>query len=397
MRNDDGLSIIHKKARVAREDFDARAMSPAKALRLAFAQAAEDGLDMALTVTTLEQTRVGTAGLTEGLSEMALLILLDGAGGARGAAIFDSQVVAALIEMQVTGKVRAGEAHARPYTRTDAAMMAPLLDAGLSGADALLAKEQEGYQPGQFRFGDKVEDARVLSLALQGREFDLFHMNVEIENGAKSGSIRLALPVRPAPPKSAPAGRAGASGPTTSLRSLAMDAPVTLNAVLSRIRRPLDEICSLEPGMLLPVAPEAIGQADLVARPSFIVAEGRLGQMGGMRAIRIQMAHEERGQALSGTGRDPAFAATGKKDVTAHDLAQIAPAALQPGPELPATLSTLEEANDDPAKPDLAELPDLTIADTDLSQWEDGTAETGEEHEQGDMPLPEPLPMLDVP
>lgn len=385
MENDDSLSIIHKKARVAREVFDARAMSPAKALRLAFARAAEDCLDMALTVSTLEQTRVNTAKLTDGLADDALLILLDGASGGRGAAILDTQVVAALIEMQVTGAVRAGEARSRPYTRTDAAMMAPLLNAGLAGADALLAKEQEGYQPGQFRFGDKVEDARVLSLTLQGREFDLFHMTVDIENGAKSGAFRLALPVRPAPAKTASADRAGAAGPTASLKKLAMDAPVTLNAVLSRIRRPLDEICTFEPGMLLPVAPEAIGQAELVARPRFLVAEGRLGQLGGMRAIRIQMKQEERDQTGASPARNSSFAAASAID------------GLTPEPERQAPLPMLEAGAEYPNDKGVPDLPELDGAEMDLSRWEDEPESEDEADGKSESPLPEPLPMLDLP
>ncbi|QGX98478.1 FliM/FliN family flagellar motor switch protein [Roseovarius faecimaris] len=394
MQQNDGLSIIHKKARVAREDFDARAMSPAKALRLAFAQAAEERLDMAFTVTMLEQTKVSTAALVEELSDDALLILLDGAEGARGAAILDTQVVAALIEMQVTGAVREGEARARLYTRTDAAMMAPLLDAGLAGADALLEAEQEGYAGGHFRFGDKVEDARVLSLALQGREFDLFRMTVSIGNGAKSGMLSLALPVRPVPSARATGGLSSPSRPASSLKTLAMEAPVTLNAVLSRMRRPLNEICALQPGMLLPVSPDAIAQAELVVRPRYLVAEGRLGQLGGMRAIRIRVKDEQAGHGAMPLARTTALSARGDEAGPLEEPALASLNALEPDPafggELPA-LGDLEGEADGLSLPGPDGLPG------DLSMWEDDPDQDGQHGDSGEMALPDPLPMLDLP
>ncbi len=55
----DTSSIIHRKARVGREGFDARAMSPSKALRLSLAKSAETLFELALSVITVEQVTIG--------------------------------------------------------------------------------------------------------------------------------------------------------------------------------------------------------------------------------------------------------------------------------------------------------------------------------------------------
>ncbi|MEL7013855.1 MAG: hypothetical protein AAFO72_11310 [Pseudomonadota bacterium] len=51
-------SVIHRKAKVARDEFDAREMSPAKALRLTMAKTAETLFHLALIVRTVEQVTV---------------------------------------------------------------------------------------------------------------------------------------------------------------------------------------------------------------------------------------------------------------------------------------------------------------------------------------------------
>jgi flagellar motor switch protein FliM len=98
MSSTNSVSIIHKKARVAREDFDLRAMSPAKAIRLSLARRADDLFDLPVVVKTLEQMRVTTDELTKELDEQGMLLLLDGANGRRGVASMDGNFISAVIE-----------------------------------------------------------------------------------------------------------------------------------------------------------------------------------------------------------------------------------------------------------------------------------------------------------
>ena len=72
------------------------------------------------------------------------MVLLDGPCGARGAVRIDTALLAALIEMQTTGRVTGRAFGGRAVTRTDAAIAAPLIDAALAGAEASWQLCEEG-------------------------------------------------------------------------------------------------------------------------------------------------------------------------------------------------------------------------------------------------------------
>lgn len=305
MNSPNSLSIIHKKARGAREDFDARAMSPAKALRLSLCKSADDLLGLALSVITLEQVKISTHKLLAQLRDDGLMILLDGESGARGMLMLDCQVVSALIETQITGQVRRAVAPQRSYTRTDAAMVAPLIDATLAGFDSQLAAAEDGYLPGQFRFGDRAEDARALSLVLKDGQFDFFRLTVDVAEGAKSGIILLALPCCKAGGHARKAADPAAGANQMSLEKMALNATVTLDAVAARLNMPLRDICNLAPGMVLPVARDSFSQSELTAPPRHVVSRVTLGQVNGMRAVRIMLPAPQRAAEYSARAANP--------------------------------------------------------------------------------------------
>ena len=287
MTAQDTASVIHRKARAARDGSDARAMSPAKALRLAVARAADTLLDLALTVATVEQRRVSLAQVAETVADEGLILLLDGAGGARGALALDAQMMAALIEVQTTGKVRSGAAPARRATRTDAAMVAPLVDAVLDGVDSEMLAEVEGYVPRGFRFGDRVEDRRALGLVLDAPDFDVFRVTADLGPGVRTGRLDLLVPARR--PLAAKTGtRTDANAPARALMSdVALGAPVVLDAVMARITLPLREACALSRGQVLALTPESLGAIQVTGAGAHLVAEARLGQLNGWRALRL--------------------------------------------------------------------------------------------------------------
>lgn len=300
MARSDSNSIVHRKTRFGREDFDARAMSPAKALRLSLAKTADTMFDLPLTVSTVEQSRVMAQAIPDSLDETALLIVLDGAAGARGAVALDPQVVAALIEVQITGAVRPSEARARTYTRTDAAMASEFLDRVLDGFDAQLLEHEEGYRPQALRFGDLIEDRRVLGLTFDDGQFDLFRITVTLAEGAKTGVIAFVLPHRAT--AKAPGRMPAAPKTETTLAATVLLATATLDTVLARLEMPLGEVCALKPGMILPLPHDSLSETRLYAPHGHMVAAVRLGQLNGQRAVRLVSAEhlpetEETGSA----------------------------------------------------------------------------------------------------
>ena len=360
MSSEERKSVIHRKAASAREDFDARAMSPSKALRLSLEKCGDRLFRLALTVGTLEQRRLTHAAVKEEVGDDTLILLLDGEGGARGAVLLDLQFAQALVEVQTMGRVRPGAAPDRPLTGTDAAIAAPLVDAMLTGFDDKLEEAVPGHRPLGFRFGDRVGDARGLLLALEAADYELFRLTVDIGSGAKTGILALILPAavlaRPEPGT----GEAG-EGAAFDLGDLAMQVPVTLDAVLDRVQLSLAEVWALKPGMTLPVSTSAIGRTELVAASGHVAAQARLGQMNGMRAVRLCGAGEEGprpAHGMSQPGAEPALA-----DMPGPSVEPPTPA-----PELaslaisePPTLTGLPDLPDLPATggglPDLPDLP----------------------------------------
>lgn len=285
MGTDTKDSIIHRKAIGARNEFDARVMSPSKALRVSLAKVADKMFGMALTVTTVEQRLLGHGDLRQEVGDDGLLLLLDGADGARGAVKVDPQFLTALIEVQTMGAVRRVEAQARRVTRTDAAIVAPLMDALLRRYDEQLLAEDPTYREENFRFGDMIEDARTLSLALEAPEYDLYRLTLDVEDGAKTGVLTLLMPHRKEEKPTDVAGEV--RGGSVSLEQNALEAQVAMDAVLARIRMPLKDICALSAGALIPLETGCLAKAELVASGGHVVARVRMGQLNGMRAVRV--------------------------------------------------------------------------------------------------------------
>ncbi len=310
MTDQQKASVIRRKTRAAREGADPRVMSPVRALRLALARAADTLLDLPLVVATVEQRRVEAGEVETALGSDGLFLLLDGRAGARAAMRLDPGLLAALIEVQTTGRVRPGEVRARVPTRTDAAMVAPLVDALLAGFDEGMGGSGAEPAPRGFHFGDKVEDARALSLLLVAPEFEFFRLTVDIGPGLRTGRLDLLMPPAPVPAPG-PAARKGAGrggGPVQvpapeDMAAVALAAPVVLDAVLARIHLPLSAAMSLEVGQRLGLPVQSLRRVRLVGAGGHVAAEARLGRCDGWRALRLGGAEAESGPA-GVAGRD---------------------------------------------------------------------------------------------
>ncbi len=279
-------SVLQRKTRAAREGSDSRVMSPAKALRLSLARAADTLLGLALSVATIEQRRIEAAEVEGELGSGGLFILLDGANGARGALWVDPALMAGVIEVQTIGQVLPGPVRPRTATRTDAAMVAPLADAMLAGLDAEMGSAQAGYVPREFRFGDRVEDGRALALLLSEPELDLFRLTVDLDHGARTGRLDLLLPPAPVGPPGTRRARTS-SQHAPDMAAVALGAAVVLDVALARITLPLRAAMSLKPGDRLYLPRDNLAAAQLLGAGGHVAAHGRLGQREGWRALRL--------------------------------------------------------------------------------------------------------------
>ncbi len=339
------LTTLQRKAGAGRGESDASGMTPAKALRLALSKAAQEELSLALRVQGVAESRVNQPGLLGVLSDDLLLLLLEGPQGGLGVAALDIQALAALIEVQTMGQVLKSPATQRRATATDSAMCEPLLGRALQEFEGHLAGSAAERWAAGFRFGERVENVRLLGLRLGEMDYRLFRISLDMADGAKKGELLLALPAEGCVQRKC--GTDGGQSWSRMLQKAVQVSHAELLGVLHRTQMPLAAVTAFKIGDLVPVPQSAIGEVLLEGADGRVVGVARLGQQNGYRALRIADG------ATVG-------AATGRP--AGEGMVNITP---DPPPDEPADfpLSDGDMAPETPAMPAAAEgaqgLPDL--------------------------------------
>jgi flagellar motor switch protein FliM len=266
--------------------------------RLALARAARDsiGLDMEFRKMTI--TRRSLAELLELPPDRALLAMLDGPVAGLGILMIAPSVLSALIEMQTMGRVSAQPPVARKPTRTDAAMVAGVIDRALDEFDLLLAEEADLVWAGGFRYASFLDDPRPLGLLLEDEIYRVMVAEVSLGGGAKTGEVILALPAEGRGRR--PETKAETSVAPVFAEALAAQVMLVdthLTAVVARASLPLRQVMDLNVGDVLPLPFAMIDHVSLEAQEGRQIASGKLGQQRGMRAIKLADAAQ-----MSGTG-----------------------------------------------------------------------------------------------
>lgn len=293
MAEAEGNNVIRRKIAAGMADRAEGGPGADRGWRLALARAARDRLKLALDVTASTQTHCSLAELLELPPERALIALLQGPSDGVGLLMLSPEVLAAMTEIQTLGRVGTAALIARRPTRTDAAMVAEMLDRALQGLDLVLAEEADLIWAGGFRYGSFLDDPRPLGLLLEDIPYNLLRCEVALGQGARTGSVLLALPAegRGAKPKRPP-GTAEAeaqAGPAfaAALAEQVAAADCVLDAVLARVSLPLQRVLDLKVGEILGLPRASIDRLSFVGLDGRSLSEGRLGQQHGMRAIRL--------------------------------------------------------------------------------------------------------------
>lgn len=262
-----------------------------KAWRLALARAARDAVDLELTVTELHQNRRSLTELLELPPDRALIVMLEGPKDGLGLLVLSPEVLSGILEMQMMGKVSTAPALTRRPTRTDAAMVAGMIDRALDGLESELLRSADLVWTSGFRYASFLEDARPLGLLLEDVSYRLLQADVSLSEGAKTGKIMLALPAdgKGRQPKmlEPPPNRAAEMVFGAALGQQVMEASVEMIAVLARVKVPLDLVLNLKPGDPLPIGSAALDRIDVEGQDGVRLAGGKLGQNRGMRAVRL--------------------------------------------------------------------------------------------------------------
>ncbi|SDY41486.1 flagellar motor switch protein FliM [Citreimonas salinaria] len=334
-------------------------MSTAKALRRALARTAEDAWSLVLVCSGVQLDLLDQDGVVAALRPDTLLIVLDGPGGAIGLAQVDREILTGVTEIQTIQQVTKMPVDTRPLTHTDAAMMAPLLDGALAEFVENLAENPLRPQFEGYRFGAMLEDPRSASLLLDAAEYRTFHAEVDLALGRRTGTVSLFLPDRvlAAPEDGKPAPGAEPH------REAMLNVPARLDCILSRVRMPLVKAEALKAGDLITLPAAALDGVEIVAANGAVVAGGRLGQMNGARAVRINWPKS------TGTG---AMAAAGADAMTSQGGFDEADAALAIGAETEAEFSADDAGSVDFPGGFTEEVDDDLLPDLPPLDFEDG-------------------------
>ncbi|NIZ15120.1 FliM/FliN family flagellar motor C-terminal domain-containing protein [Phaeobacter sp. HF9A] len=275
-----------------------------KALRRSVARAAEDLCELPMAVIAARQTNRTPDDLAAHLSDKHLLVVLDCPQGRIGAATLDAAAVTALIQQQTMGSVLGMAGDERNYTPTDAAMVAEFLEKLFAKVSTLLEDQTDLRIFEGYRFGAQVEDVRTLVLGMEADDYRVINLNVDLASGKMQGEICLVLP-EPSVEQYDDAN--AVRGPRLGSSVGSMRAELT--AVLCKMRVPLRQFAALKKGELLPLDQAYLYETDLIAINGHAVAKGRLGQINGARAVRLNDSQthvmpSQNGAFADGIGQD---------------------------------------------------------------------------------------------
>lgn len=261
--------------------------TPARGLRLAFARAAERSVGLSAGVLGVAEEVGPLDDLLSRLEDGLLLLSLAGDGLPLGLVGIDAEGVAAAVEAQTMGRPSVQAPEPRPATAADLAMTEPLLAAFLAEArEAVAGTALDGWL-GAVRPGPRLTGAREAGMALGDGAYRVVRLTIDLRAGPRQALIVL-LHRLPPPPE--PAQRPGA-GWADGLSARVLAAPASVEAVLGRLRLPLDAAEGFAVGQVVPLPGLSVASVRLEAlgpggAPRDL-GPARLGQSGGMRAVRL--------------------------------------------------------------------------------------------------------------
>ncbi len=285
MISDGALRAMRKKAGEGRPPPEFGIMNPVRGWRLSVPKAADDALALVATALSVTEMRMPSNELIEEMAEGSLITLLEGPGGQYGLAVLDPVMLSGIIEAATTGRVGSRAPAPRRATRTDAVICADFLDRLLELYEEAVAELEEAEALSGYRYATALLDPRLVQMTLPEAPYRQFTLTLDLESGAKQGELRIAFP---AVVRQAGKTKSGDDGFQTALRSNVLGVRADLEAVLHKVSLPLRQVMSMQVGDVVPVPVEALGAVSVVAGGVRRVSAGRLGQLGGFRAVRLR-------------------------------------------------------------------------------------------------------------
>lgn len=319
-------SVMRRKLAAGRAGLAEGGPGADRSWRLGLARAARDKLKLPLEVASLVLDRCSLAELLELPPERAMIVVLEGPAEGLGLLVISPPVLAGMIEVQTIGKVGSGALAPRKPTRTDAAMVEAVIDAALEGMEASLEQEADLVWAGGFRAASFLDDPRPLGLLLEDIPYRVLKAEVSLAQGARSGPVLLALPAQGRGPKpvlrGAQAVLEAEAGPAfaEALMEQIAGSNAVMTGILARFSMSLNRVLKLAVGDLVVLSGASIERIGFEGLDGRKLAEGKLGQNRGMRAVRLTPDAVSQPRMPQSAGQMPHGGGRRETDVAAEPL-----------------------------------------------------------------------------
>lgn len=337
--------VLKRKMSATKTPKKAAAVTLDSLMRKTMPRDADAVLSLDLLVNSFTIFALENAELREGIGPNDLIYLLEDKTGARGIAVLDPGLTAAITEVQVAGRVSEKPPPERAPTRTDGIVVGEIVDRWLDSAEVAAAEAglDSAWPLAGFERQPVSISRREAELLLEPVEFRTIDIALDLGGCGRSGRLRLAAP------RAVALLEQKMKTTAARVRVHLPELPVHFHVVLTRIPMSVSQVRGLAVGDHVPLPEGCLGRVRLETSDGKTIQRGRLGQLEGRRAVRLSEdgTDEAPGTALSPlpSARTPIAAVPELPDLPGLPEPAGAPEALMP--ELPDL-------------PELPELPDLT-------------------------------------
>lgn len=262
-------------------------LTSSRALRVAMTRAADKALGLSLSVTSVGEKTLQLEAVIETLPNDYLYAGLLRLGEVTGFIGLDAQMRAAVIEMQTIGSLSKSPQIERSPTTTDMVLAAPVCEMLLKLLPETTAGSDLDGWVDDVSLGDPFDSLRSVGLALEDADYRLMRLTIDLDVGERLGEIILALPNHTSQPI-VPETDLGDSGWDIKMNRAVINAPATLDAILCRTKLTIGQVNTLQVGDVLPLYGATVSSVRLFAPEGGEVGSARLGQSGGLRAVRLE-------------------------------------------------------------------------------------------------------------
>ncbi|MEO0944687.1 MAG: FliM/FliN family flagellar motor C-terminal domain-containing protein [Pseudomonadota bacterium] len=357
----DTATVLRRKVGLAQAGSDGGPNVVDAALRLSIPRAADELLSMDVLVVSVAHGTSGKASLLDGIDETDLVYLIE-AGERRGICKVSSGLLAALTEMQMSGRITSSAPPSRAPTRTDGIVAAQIIDTWMAAAVAMLEADGRADDLVFFEFKrlNSVLNRRNTDLTIDPCTFSTVQIELSLGGGAKTGTLSFAVPE-------------GCGSTASDVSELVMKHLPTLEAKMRAVLLPLplnvDRARKLAKGDLLELPADCLSALRIEGLDGRLIGSGKLGQLNGYRAVRLAPPRGDKASLVAA----PAAAAGLPAPEISTELTLDTPTGLTDLPDLPdaqlpnlpssggeeGALPDLPNVSDGGGLPELPDLPDL--------------------------------------